>query len=149
MVEGYGKINIVVYSLLNGPEVTKSLLEMSYKGYPAALLASAYLAMSFLYKFGPIMNKGGGSTLSIIYIASELPSPGTREVYQPSRPSLSPAYAFSSTGPGLPTIVGTSGLGPHTEANGAGSMAIHRMQWFQPLAVANWPIASTSIPVGP
>ena len=71
----YGKIDILVHSLANGPEVTKPLLETSRKGYLAASSASAYSAVSLLQKFGPIMNKGG-SMLSLTYIASEKVIPG-------------------------------------------------------------------------
>jgi enoyl-[acyl-carrier protein] reductase I len=71
----YGKIDILVHSLANGPEVTKPLLETSRKGYLAASSASAYSAVSLLQKFGPIMNEGG-SMLSLTYIASEKAIPG-------------------------------------------------------------------------
>jgi len=71
----YGKIDILVHSLANGPEVTKPLLETSRKGYLAASSASAYSAVSLLQHFGPIMNEGG-SMLSLTYIASEKVVPG-------------------------------------------------------------------------
>uniref|UniRef100_A0A6U3ZA18 Enoyl-[acyl-carrier-protein] reductase (NADH) n=2 Tax=Ditylum brightwellii TaxID=49249 RepID=A0A6U3ZA18_9STRA len=71
----YGKIDIVVHALANGPEVAKPLLETSRKGYLAASSASAYSAVSLLQKFGPIMNEGG-SMLSLTYIASEKVIPG-------------------------------------------------------------------------
>jgi enoyl-[acyl-carrier protein] reductase I len=71
----YGKIDIVVHSLANGPEVTKPLLETSRKGYLAASSASAYSAVSLLQKLAPIMNEGG-SYLSLTYIASEKVIPG-------------------------------------------------------------------------
>jgi enoyl-[acyl-carrier protein] reductase I len=71
----YGKIDIVVHSLANGPEVTKPLLETTRKGYLAASSASAYSAVSLLQKFGPIINEGG-SFLSLTYIASEKAIPG-------------------------------------------------------------------------
>jgi enoyl-[acyl-carrier protein] reductase I len=71
----YGKIDIVVHSLANGPEVMKPLLETSRKGYLAASSASAYSAISLLQKFGPVMNEGG-SFLSLTYIASEKVIPG-------------------------------------------------------------------------
>lgn len=71
----YGKIDILVHSLANGPEVTKPLLETSRKGYLAASSASAYSAVSLLQKFAPIMNEGG-SYLSLTYIASEKVIPG-------------------------------------------------------------------------
>lgn len=66
----YGKIDILVHSLANGPEVTKPLLETSRAGYLAASSASAYSLVSLVQKFGPIMNQGG-SVLSLTYIASE------------------------------------------------------------------------------
>ncbi|CAB9496915.1 reductase [NADH], chloroplastic [Seminavis robusta] len=71
----YGKIDILVHSLANGPEVVKPLLETSRKGYLAASSASAYSAVSLLQKFGPIMNEGG-AMLSLTYIASEKVIPG-------------------------------------------------------------------------
>lgn len=75
IAKDYGKIDIVVHSLANGPEVTKPLLETSRKGYLAASSASAYSAVSLLQKFGPIMNPGG-SFVSLTYIASEKVIPG-------------------------------------------------------------------------
>ena len=71
----YGKIDILVHSLANGPEVTKPLLETSRKGYLAASSASAYSFVSLVQQFGPIMNEGG-SALSLTYIASEKVIPG-------------------------------------------------------------------------
>lgn len=71
----YGKIDIVVHSLANGPEVTKPLLETSRRGYLAASSASAYSAVSLVQKFAPIMNEGG-AFLSLTYIASEKVIPG-------------------------------------------------------------------------
>jgi enoyl-[acyl-carrier protein] reductase I len=73
--EDYGKIDILVHSLANGPEVTKPLLETSRKGYLAASSASAYSAVSLLQHFGPIMNPDASMT-SLTYIASELVIPG-------------------------------------------------------------------------
>jgi enoyl-[acyl-carrier protein] reductase I len=66
----YGKIDILVHSLANGPEVTKPLLETSRRGYLAASSASAYSMVSLVQKFGPIMNPGG-SVLSLTYYAAE------------------------------------------------------------------------------
>jgi enoyl-[acyl-carrier protein] reductase I len=71
----YGKIDYLVHSLANGPEVTKPLLETSRKGYLAASSASAYSAVSLLQHFGPLM-KEGGAFLSLTYIASEKVIPG-------------------------------------------------------------------------
>ena len=66
----YGKIDFLVHSLANGPEVTKPLLETSRRGYLAASSASAYSMVSLVQKFAPIMNPGG-SVLSLTYAASE------------------------------------------------------------------------------
>merc|ERR1711908_76843 len=71
----YGKIDILVHSLANGPEVQKPLLETSRAGYLAANSASAYSLVSLVQRFGPIMNEGG-SVLSLTYIASEMVIPG-------------------------------------------------------------------------
>jgi len=71
----YGKIDILVHSLANGPEVTKPLLETSRRGYLAASSASAYSMVSLVQKFGPVMNPGG-SVVSLTYIAAEKVIPG-------------------------------------------------------------------------
>lgn len=71
----FGKIDILIHSLANGPEVQKPLLETTRKGYLAAVSASAYSFVSLLAHFGPIMNEGG-ATLSLTYIASEKVIPG-------------------------------------------------------------------------
>merc|ERR1740122_379990 len=75
VAEDYGKIDILVHSLANGPEVTKPLLETSRKGYLAASSASAYSLVSMVSRFGAIM-PAGGSVLSLSYIASERVIPG-------------------------------------------------------------------------
>lgn len=71
----YGKIDILVHSLANAPEVTKPLLETSRKGYLAAISSSAYSFVSLVSHFGPIMNESG-SILSLTYLASERVIPG-------------------------------------------------------------------------
>ena len=71
----FGKIDILVHSLANGPEVAKPLLETSRNGYLAALSASSYSKVSMLQRFGPIMNKGGAA-ISLTYLASERIIPG-------------------------------------------------------------------------
>jgi len=71
----YGKIDIMVHSLANGPEVTKPLMQTSRRGYLAASSASAYSLVSLVQHFGPIMPEGG-SVLSLTYIASEKVIPG-------------------------------------------------------------------------
>ncbi len=71
----FGKIDILVHSLANAPEVTKSLLDTSRKGYLAAMSSSAYSFISLLAHFGPVMN-AGSAALSLSYIASERAIPG-------------------------------------------------------------------------
>jgi enoyl-[acyl-carrier protein] reductase I len=71
----YGKIDILVHSLANAPEVMKPLLDTSRKGYLAAMSSSSYSFISLLAHFGPIMAPGG-SALSLTYIASERVIPG-------------------------------------------------------------------------
>lgn len=75
VAKDYGKIDFLVHSLANGPEVTKPLLETSRNGYLAANSASAYSLVSMVSRFAPIMNTGG-SILSLTYIASEKVIPG-------------------------------------------------------------------------
>ncbi len=71
----YGQIDILVHSLANAPEVTKSLLDTSRQGYLAAMSSSAYSFVSLLSHFGRIM-KPHGSALNLTYIASERVCPG-------------------------------------------------------------------------
>lgn len=71
----YGKIDIVVHALANGPEVKNPLLETSREGYLAALSASSYSFISLVQHFGPLMNFGG-AFLNLSYIASERVIPG-------------------------------------------------------------------------
>lgn len=71
----FGKIDILVHSLANSPEIKNSLLNTSRKGYLAALSASSYSLVSMIRLFGPIMNKGG-SVISMTFIASERAFPG-------------------------------------------------------------------------
>ena len=72
---GATPIDIVVHSLANGPEVKKSLLEVSRNGYLSAVSASAYSMVSMVQRFGPIM-RPGGSFNSLTYMASERAIPG-------------------------------------------------------------------------
>merc|ERR1712106_300524 len=71
----YGKVDVLIHSLANGPEVIKPLLETSRRGYLAASSASAYSMVSLVQKFAPIMNEGGG-VISLTYIASGKVIPG-------------------------------------------------------------------------
>lgn len=71
----FGKIDILVHSLANGPEAAKPLLETSRKGYLAATSASSYSFVSLISHFGPHMNKEG-ACLTLSYIAAERAVPG-------------------------------------------------------------------------
>lgn len=71
----FGKIDILVHSLANGPEVQKPLLETSRNGYLAAVNASSYSFISLLRHFGPRMN-ANGAVISLTYIAAEKVIPG-------------------------------------------------------------------------
>jgi enoyl-[acyl-carrier protein] reductase I len=75
VAKDFGKIDILVHSLANGPEVKKPLLETSRQGYLAAQSSSAYSFVSLLAHFGPHMNPGS-SALTITYLASERVIPG-------------------------------------------------------------------------
>lgn len=71
----FGKIDILVHSLANSPEIKNSLLNTSRKGYLAALSASSYSLVSMIRHFGPKMNING-SVISMTFIASERAFPG-------------------------------------------------------------------------
>lgn len=75
VAKDYGKIDILIHSLANAPEVQKPLIETSRKGYLAALSASSYSLVSLVQRFGPIMN-AGGAVLSLTFMASEKAIPG-------------------------------------------------------------------------
>ncbi len=75
VAKDFGKIDILVHSLANGPEVKKPLLETSRQGYLAAVSSSSYSFVSLVSHFGPHMNKGG-SILTLSYIAAERVTPG-------------------------------------------------------------------------
>lgn len=72
---GAGKLDVVVHSLANGPEVHLPLLETSRKGYLAAVSASAYSLVSMVKQLAPLMSDGG-SVLSLTYLAAERTIPG-------------------------------------------------------------------------
>jgi enoyl-[acyl-carrier protein] reductase I len=63
-------LDVLVHSLANGPEVKKTLLETSRRGYLAAVSVSAYSLVGLVQKLGPLMNPGG-AVVSLTYLASE------------------------------------------------------------------------------
>ncbi|GAB4822689.1 hypothetical protein N2152v2_009735 [Parachlorella kessleri] len=71
----WGRIDVLVHSLANGPEVKKPLLETSRAGYLAAVSASAYSLVSMMQHFGPNMNEGG-AVVSMTYQAADRVIPG-------------------------------------------------------------------------
>jgi len=70
-----GKLDILIHSLANGPEVKKPLLETSRSGYLAALSSSSYSFISLVRHFGPHF-KPGGVALSLSYLAASRTVPG-------------------------------------------------------------------------
>jgi len=72
---GGEKLDFMIHSLANGPEVRNPLLETSRSGYLAAISASAYSMVSMCQHFGPMLN-AGGSALSLTYLAGERTIPG-------------------------------------------------------------------------
>ena len=70
-----GKIDMIVHSLANAPEVKNPLLETTRKGYLAAMNASAYSFVSMVKFFGPIMHPQGAA-INLTYFASQRAVPG-------------------------------------------------------------------------
>ncbi|HEX7500507.1 MAG TPA: SDR family oxidoreductase, partial [Polyangia bacterium] len=68
-------LDIVVHSLANAPEVKKTLLETSRRGYLAAIGTSAYSFTSMLTRLGPLTRQGG-SFVALSYLAGERVVPG-------------------------------------------------------------------------
>ncbi len=77
LVADFGEkpLDVVVHSIANGPEVTRSLLETSRQGYLGALSASAYSFVAIVQRFGPLL-RPRGSFLALTYLASERVIPG-------------------------------------------------------------------------
>lgn len=75
VAKDFGKIDILVHCLANGPEVKKPLLETSRAGYLAALSSSSYSFVSLIAHFGPHMHPES-AVLSLTYMASEKVIPG-------------------------------------------------------------------------
>lgn len=71
----FGKIDILVHSLANAPEVKNPLLQTSRKGYLEAMSASSYSLISLLRHFSPILNEGA-SCLALTYLAGLRTVPG-------------------------------------------------------------------------
>lgn len=71
----FGKIDFLIHSLANAPEVQKPLLDTSRQGYLSAVSASSYSFISLLSHFGPLIHTGG-AVLSLTFIASERAIPG-------------------------------------------------------------------------
>ena len=72
---GERPLDILVHSLANGPEVKKSLMEVSRSGYLTAVSVSAYSLIGMVQRLAPLMREGG-SVLSLTYMASERVIPG-------------------------------------------------------------------------
>jgi len=71
----YGKIDFIVHSLANAPEVKKPLLETTRQGYLSAISSSAYSFVSMVKYFGPLMTNGGAA-INLTYLASQRVVPG-------------------------------------------------------------------------
>jgi enoyl-[acyl-carrier protein] reductase I len=79
LVKDFGEqpLDIVIHALANGSEVKKPLLDTSREGYLGAIGVSAYSLVSMVNRFSPLMTKrGGGSFLSLTYMAGERVIPG-------------------------------------------------------------------------
>ncbi len=72
---GEQSLDILVHSLANGPEVKKSLLEVSRAGYLAAIGTSAYSLIGLMQHLGPLF-RPNAAVASLTYMASERAIPG-------------------------------------------------------------------------
>lgn len=71
----FGKIDYLVHSMGNAPEIKSPLLETSRAGYLAAMSASTYSLISLLAHLGPLMREGGAA-LTLSFLAGERVVPG-------------------------------------------------------------------------
>lgn len=71
----FGKIDFLIHSLANAPEIKKPLLETTRTGYLEAISASSYSFISLVKHFAPNMEKGG-AILNLSYLASNQIVPG-------------------------------------------------------------------------
>jgi enoyl-[acyl-carrier protein] reductase I len=72
---GEKALDVVVHSLANAPEVKSPLVDTSRQGYLSAISVSAYSNISLVRHLSPLM-RGGGSFLSLSYMAGERVIPG-------------------------------------------------------------------------
>jgi enoyl-[acyl-carrier protein] reductase I len=68
-------LDIVVHSLANAPEIKKPLLEVSRKGYLAALSTSAFSFAAMVRRLGPLM-RPAGAFVTLSYLAADRVVPG-------------------------------------------------------------------------
>lgn len=71
----FGKIDILVHSLANAPEIKEPLLNTSRKGYLAAMSNSSYSFVALCRFFSPLM-KENSSILTLSYLAATRVVPG-------------------------------------------------------------------------
>lgn len=71
----FGKIDFLIHSLANAPEVKKPLLETTRNGYLEAMSASSYSFISLVKHFAPNM-ESGGAILNLSYLAANQIVPG-------------------------------------------------------------------------
>lgn len=76
MKDDIEKIDILVHSIANAPEVKKPLLETSRAGYLQAISFSTYSFISLLRSFGPILKNGSAITLSYFAANAVIPKYG-------------------------------------------------------------------------
>jgi len=72
VAQDFGKIDVVVHSLANGPEVTKPLLETSRKARSGLGSAALCAVIDRSYYFGPASRVGQGVTDQMLTSASSL-----------------------------------------------------------------------------
>ena len=72
---GDQRLDIVVHSIANGPEVKRPLLETTRAGYLAAVSTSSYSFTSMVKQLAPLMNPGG-TFLALTHMASNRIVPG-------------------------------------------------------------------------
>jgi enoyl-[acyl-carrier protein] reductase I len=70
-----GKIDILIHSLANAPEIKNDLIATSREGYLSALSASSYSWISLIRHFGPYFNPGA-SAICLSFLAAQRTIPG-------------------------------------------------------------------------
>ena len=111
----FGRVDVLVHAIANGPEVARPLLETSRTGYLAASSASAYSLTALVAKFGPLMPPGG-AVVALSYAAAQRVIPGYGGGMSSAKAQLESDTRVSAARPNCQSLAAcaVSSLTPHS-----------------------------------